>query len=479
MPFQFTNTLTRRREPFVPLEAGVVRMYNCGPTVYDHPHIGNFRAFVFADILRRSLEYAGFQVRQVMNLTDVGHMTVDDLRDIGEDKLEAAALRAGKTPMEIADQYAAEFFDWIDRLNVRRAHVYPRATEHIPEMIEIIRRLVDRGYAYASGGNVYFDLTRFPRYGALSGNTPARLQAGARVEPAPDKRHPFDFALWKRDPKHLMQWDSPWGRGFPGWHIECSAMSMKHLGETLDIHTGGEDNIFPHHECEIAQSEAATGKTFVRLWMHVRHLLVNGRKMSKSEGTFLRGEDLLSRGEDPMALRYLLLSVHYGTNLNFTWEALEAAGSALDRLRRFHQRLVDAVRASAGVPSHPAIPRTCARALKEFQAALEDDLNLSAGLAVVHEFMRTVNALMDERALSPEDAERALMALLRIDSVLGILEREKPMVLPPGAESAIRRREQLRSERQYAEADRIRAELRRVGVLLEDTPQGTRWRAIR
>jgi len=262
------NTMTRTKQEFIPLTEGLVRMYHCGPTVYNFATIGNFRAFILADLLRRYFEFKGLRVEQVMNLTDVGHMTSD--ADEGEDKLEKSAREQKKDPYEIAEFYTQAFFNDIDALRIVRAHHYPKATEHVPEMIELIRKLLDRGHAYISGNNIYYDISTFPEYGKLSGNTLAKLQAGARIEINPEKKSPHDFALWKSDPHHIMQWDSPWGRGFPGWHLECSAMSMKYLGNTLDIHTGGEDNIFPHHECEIAQSEGATGETFVRYWMHTR-----------------------------------------------------------------------------------------------------------------------------------------------------------------------------------------------------------------
>src|SRR3972149_2047156 len=292
MTLKLYNTYSKKLEEFTPIEDGKVKMYNCGPTVYSHPHIGNFRSFIFADVLHRYLEYSGYKVTQVMNITDVGHLTLDDV-EAGEDKLEAAAKREKKDPYQIAEFYMNEFFELAKLLNLLPAYKYPRATEHIKEQITLAEELIKKSYAYVVGGNVYFDVTKFAKYGKLSGNTLTQLKAGARIEVNTEKRNPMDFALWKNDPKHIMQWDSPWGKGFPGWHLECSAMSMEYLGETIDIHTGGEDNIFPHHESEIAQSESATGKQFVRYWLHCRHLLVDGKKMSKSEGNFYSVQDIL------------------------------------------------------------------------------------------------------------------------------------------------------------------------------------------
>jgi len=287
MSLSLFNSLTRRIDPFEPLDPPRVRIYNCGPTVYSHAHIGNFASFIMADLLRRYLEYSGYQVTQVMNITDVGHMTDDEIADGGgEDKLEKKARQERKDPWQIARQYEEAFQRDREILNVLPAHHFPRATEHIPEMIALIEELLRKGLAYEAGDQVYFEISRFPRYGILSGNSPEELQAGARVEEDPHKRNPLDFCLWKRDPKHIMQWDSPWGRGFPGWHIECSAMSRKYLGEVFDIHTGGEDNIFPHHDCEIAQSSGGEDRIFARFWLHRRHILVNNRKMSKREGNF-------------------------------------------------------------------------------------------------------------------------------------------------------------------------------------------------
>jgi cysteinyl-tRNA synthetase len=348
MTLHLHNTLARSKQEFAPVEPGRVRMYNCGPTVYGRAHIGNFRAFLFADVLRRWLELSGYDVRQVMNITDVGHVRDDD-PDSADDKMDAAARRERQDPWQIAEKYTDLFLKDVDALGIRRAHHYPRATQHIAGMIAIIERLVASGHAYRVGGNVYYDVSRFPGYGRLSGNTAEDLLAGARIEVNEEKRDARDFALWKTDARHIMQWDSPWGRGFPGWHIECSAMSRALLGEgTLDIHTGGEDNVFPHHECEIAQSEGAFGVPFVRFWMHTRFLQVDGGKMSKSLGNLYSVDDIAARGYPPAALRFAMLRGHYRQVLNFTWETMEqSADPCPSRRHRARGRC-------GGDPSSPA-----------------------------------------------------------------------------------------------------------------------------
>src|SRR6185369_5362975 len=322
------NTLSKQKEEFTPLHAGKVGMYVCGPTVYSYIHIGNIRAYVFADTLRRLLEDAGYEVRMIKNITDVGHLTADDVAqgDTGEDKIEKKAKAEKKTPAEIADFYETYAFAAEKAMNIEPAHYTPRATAHVKQMIKLIEELIEKGHAYEKNGNVFFDVTTFKNYGKLSGNTLENLEVGARLEEHPDKKNPWDFALWLRAPKeHLMHWPSPWGEGYPGWHIECSAMSMEYLGDTFDIHTGGEDNIFPHHEAEIAQSESVTDKPFVRYFLHTRHMLVNGEKMSKSKGNFFTLEDLLEKGFTQMDFRMALLGSHYRSQMNFSWEAMEQA----------------------------------------------------------------------------------------------------------------------------------------------------------
>ena len=480
MVLKFYNTLTKRKEVFKPLREGTVTMYNCGPTVYDYAHIGNFRAYIFADLIRRYLEWKGFKVKQVMNITDVGHMTFDEVADsTGEDKVEKKAKEMKKDPWEVAKFFTKAFFEDIDKLNIKRATVYPRATEHIKEMIGMIGILLKKGYAYrGTDGWVYYDVTKFKNYGKLSGNTLDKLKVGHRLEVKKEKRHPQDFALWVINPKHIMQWDSPWGRGYPGWHIECSAMSMKYLGLTIDIHTGGEDNIFPHHECEIAQSEAASEQKFVRFWMHVRHLMVDGKKMSKSLGNFYTLRDLLKKGHNPKAIRFLLLSAHYRTRLNLTDAALKQAEKNVKGLEELVARLKE-VKDGA---YNEVLDKHTQKIRKEFEAAMDDDLNISLALAKVFRFVREVNKALDAGKINKKLARSALERIYDFDQVLG-LELEKIKSPWRSFEEAKGRvkdllfeRELYRKEKKWAEADRIREELKKEGILIEDTKEGVRWR---
>ncbi len=460
------NTLTNKKEEFEPLRPGEVGIYNCGPTVYNFATIGNFRAFIFADLLRRYLEYKGYRVTQVMNITDVGHMTSD--ADEGEDKLEVAARKEQKDPWQIAEHYMNAFFDDQKSLNIKRATHHPRATEYVAEMIEMVQKLIENGHAYEANNCVYYDVSTFKNYGRLSGNSLEQLVAGARVEVNPDKKNPLDFALWITDPGHIMQWDSPWGCGYPGWHMECSVMAMHHLGNTVDIHTGGEDNIFPHHECEIAQSEGATGETFVRYWMHARFLLVDGQKMSKSLGNFYTLRDLMEKGYEPDAIRYQLINSHYRQPLNFTLDGIDDGKRALQRLRDFRQSLDDASEAN----DNPELNAVLDRAEKGFTEALDDDLNISPATAAVFEMVREVNKL----SLSRADATRTGGLLERFDSVLGVLEMRGEEEIPAELLALIDEREAARKARDFARADAIRQELLEKGIVLEDKPQGVRWK---
>jgi cysteinyl-tRNA synthetase len=470
---QLHNSLTGRVEEFVPLRPGEVRMYNCGPTVYKRQHIGNFRAFATADLLRRSFEYLGCRVIQVMNITDVGHLTEDDTADAsGEDKLQREAERRALDPWKIARDEEQNFKGDLAALGMLPAHVYPRATEHVPEMIEMISALIERGHAYEVDGNVYFDVGSFERYGALSGNTLEELDAGAsgRVDERGDKRSPHDFALWKRDPKHLMQWDSVFGRGFPGWHIECSAMSRKYLGDTLDLHTGGPDNKFPHHECEIAQSECVTGQTFVRYWVHCGWLEIGGRKMSKRAGELYTIPELVEMGYAGRDIRLYLLKQHYRAPLPFELALLDEAAKMRAKLNNFvHHEMAQR---PAGA-TRPEVAATIEAARSAFRAALEDDLNTSAALAAVHEFMTAINRLAPGR----EDAERAVAFMRENDAVLGALD-DAPAAGEDDAEidALVAQRDEARSARDFARADALRDQLAERGVELLDTPQGTRWR---
>lgn len=473
MSIRFYNTMTKYKQEFQPLNPPKVTMYNCGPTVYSYAHIGNFRSFLFADLLRRFLEFRGYEVTQVMNITDVGHLTEDDLEQ-GEDKIEAAARKEKKTPEEIARFYTEAFFHDLDLLKIKRAHYYPRASEHISEMIDLIKKLLEKGYAYISGDTVFYDISSFPRYGMLSGKKIEDLIAGAggrlSEEQIAVKRNPLDFRLWKVDPKHLMKWESPWGVGYPGWHIECSVMAVKYLGETIDIHTGGEDNIFPHHESEIAQIEPVTGKQFVRYWMHVRHLMINGEKMSKSKGNTYRvtryTEEL---GVSPEALRLALLSTHYRMPANLTDEKVLGSQENVNRIENFIHRMNHATGSGSQVKVREIIDRF----KKKFNEAMDDDLNTSLGVASIMEFIREINSLDPAR----DGAVEAVEALKWADQVFAIIpEMKEEIIDETEIIELIKKREELRKQKRWAEADAIRDKLRERGIILEDTPQGTIWR---
>jgi cysteinyl-tRNA synthetase len=469
------NSLSRKVEEFVPLDPDRVRMYNCGPTVYKRQHIGNFRAFIMADLLRRSFEYLGYSVTQIMNITDVGHLTEDDLVDAqGEDKLQKEAALRKMDPWEIARVEEANFKEDLALMEIQPAHEYPRATQHIPEMIEMVEVLLEKGLAYEVDGNVYFDITQWPKYGALSGNRLDELEAGAsgRVEERTDKRHPLDFSLWKRDEKHLMQWDSPWGRGFPGWHIECSAMSRKYLGDTFDIHTGGPDNKFPHHECEIAQSEGCTGHTYVRYWVHCGWLEIGGRKMSKSKGRLYTVPELLAMGYTGRDLRILMLKQHYRAPLPFDLELLDEAKKLRAKLNNFvgfemaHRPIGDA---------QEGISKAIEMARDKFKAALGDDLNTSVAFAVIHEFMNTVNRLQPSQG----DAVQVVEFMTEMNVVFGILDLDQADDdLDAEIQALIVERKEARAARNFQRSDEIRDGLLARGIQLVDTTQGTEWRKI-
>ena len=458
------NTLGRSVVDFAPREDGHVRMYTCGPTVYNTVHIGNLRTFLWEDVLRRHLLARGWRVTQVMNLTDV------------DDKTIRGASESGLSLRDFTTRYADLFFRDIDRLGFRRADAYPRATDHVPEMQALTARLLEGGHAYESDGSVYFRIATFPDYGKLSGIDLAAARRGERVaDDEYEKEDVKDFVLWKAAKPGEPSWESPWGAGRPGWHIECSAMSMKYLGERFDIHTGAVDNIFPHHENEIAQSEAATGQPFVDVWLHAEHLIVDGEKMAKSKGNFFTLDDVLAKRDDPVAVRYLLLSVPYRKKLNFTWDALTAAAAAVERIKSAVARLDDAARSAEAKPgAYPASERAATFA-KEFAAALDDDVNTAEALGALFTFLRDVNGAQVEGTLDGPGAAAAAAAIRGSDAVLGILP-PKDDVLPAEIEAQIAARLAARKRRDFAEADRIRAALGEKGILLEDGPTGTRWK---
>ena len=463
MALKFYNTLTKRLEEFYTINPGEVRMYTCGPTVYDYAHIGNFRTYIFEDLLRRYLKYKGFRVVQVMNITDVDDKTIRRSRE------EGVSLE------DYTSRYTEAFFEDIDTLRIEHAEFYPRATEHIDDMVALIQKLIKNGYAYQLQGSWYYDVSKFKEYGKLSGVKLDELKPGARVsadEYTKDEVH--DFALWKAytpDDGDVF-WETALGRGRPGWHIECSAMSTRYLGNHFDIHTGGVDNIFPHHENEIAQSEAATGEKFVNFWLHSAYLIVEGEKMSKSKGNFYTLRDILKRGYDPVIVRYLLLSSHYRQQLNFTFSGLDAAKSALSRIWDFIDNLK---RIESNLSHNPEVDTIIEAASSGFITSLDDDLNISGALGVLFDFIRGINRLISSDSLGRDDARLVLEKLSDFNRVLDIF--------PQGSEpledwvlEMIKKRDRARKSRDWETADRIRDELRKKGIILEDTPKGTIWK---
>jgi cysteinyl-tRNA synthetase len=456
------NTLTRRVETFRPLEPGRVRMYTCGPTVYNFVHIGNLRTFLFEDVLRRTLGAFGYRVTQVMNLTDI------------DDKTIKGAAAEGVSLREFTDRYVDAFFADIDALGIQRAEHYPRATDFIAEQVALVRRLTERGHTYVQDKSTYFRIGTFPGYGKLSGLDVDEVKAGARVDADEyEKEDVRDFVLWKAAKPGEPAWDTELGSGRPGWHLECSAMGMTLLGESFDIHTGAVDNIFPHHENEIAQSEGATGKPFVHTWLHAEHLVVEGQKMAKSAGNFFTLRDLLAKGHSPLAIRYLLVSVPYRQKLNFTFDGLHAAAAGVERLGNTLRRLAHTPPAAGG--GH--LPATAVdEFMAEFDGALADDLNTARALAAVHALLTRVNQALDAGGIGETVGAGVEAAFARVDAVLGIV----PRIGAGGAGDAaidalVAERNAARKARDFARADAIRGELTARGIVLEDTPHGTVW----
>lgn len=463
---QIYNTLTNKTEIFAPLQDGEVKLYSCGPTVYSRAHIGNFSAYLFSDLLTRWLTYrhefgveeAPLNVRKISNITDVGHLTSDG--DTGEDKMEKAAQEQQKSVLEIARHWEELYHQDEQKLNILPAEKYPRATEYIEQMIDITKKLVEKDYAYENEDGIYFDVTKFPEYGKLSGNTLENLNTGAggRVSETHQlgKKNPADFALWKKlsgeNAEHSLHWSSPWGEGFPGWHIECSAMILANLGEQIDIHTGGEDNIFPHHECEIAQMEAYTDKKpFCKYWLHKRYIQLNAEKMSKSKGNVLNLDDVIEQGFSPLDLRYFFLSVHYRQQLNFTWEALEGARAARQKIQRTWEKLQETQ--SEDNPEYEA----------KLFGFMEDDLNVSGALSVVFE------ALKNEINLG-----KLKGFLEKFDKVFAVIDYSKKteIVLSKEIEAMLKERELARKNKNWAESDRLRDKLSELGYSVTDGSEG-------
>ncbi len=510
MVLRFYNTLTRKKDEFIPLKKGKVNMYTCGPTVYSYAHIGNLRAFMFYDLLRRYLKYRGFRVKHVMNITDVDDKTIRDSR------------KEGVTLKEFTERYTKIFFEDLKELNVEDFEVYPKATEETKDMVKMVKKLLKKGYAYKGEDDcIYYDVSKFDGYGKLSKIDLSQLKSGARVsQDEYTKEEARDFALWKAWTKEDgdVFWETDLGKGRPGWHIECSVMSTKYLGPTIDIHGGGVDLIFPHHENEIAQSEAANGKQFVRYWLHNEHVLVEGKKMSKSEGNFFTLRDLVKRGHDTMAIRYSLISTHYRSKLNITDKVLWDSKQALERIHNF----LDLLGETRGSRKNPRVKDLTRKAMDDFRKAMDDDLDINTALASMFDFIKEVNKLIEEGKMGTGDAQMAEKTINRFDRVLGVLgKKEIPPELmgkvfglatkihrdldskdPKAAkklDSEIKRmktlepghdlldqlvtmiadvRESLRKRKEYDMSDMIREELKELGIVLEDKEKGTRWRLI-
>ena len=469
MTLRLHNTLTGAKEPFEPLEEDQVRMYTCGPTVWNFAHVGNLRAFLFYDIVRRHLQVSGYRVTHVMNLTDI------------DDRILDQAMHAGTTIGEYTKPYAAAFFEDMAALRAQRAEEYPRATEHIPEMVEMIATLVANGNAYVADGDVYYRIASFPAYGALSHLDRAGLKAGARVASDKyDKEHVSDFALWKKaqpgDEKIGAAWDAPFGRGRPGWHIECSAMSKRYLGDTLDIHAGGVDLMFPHHENEIAQSEAANHKTYARVWLHSEHLAdATGEKMSKSAGGFTTLRDLIDAGHDPLAIRFFLIAnAHYRSRVRLSPEALHAAAEQVRRLREFTERVN---RATPADSEDAELAQRTEQVRAGYREALDDDLNLPQGVGLVFDLIREANAALDADRVGPNNRASLLELIDEVDAHLDVMRAEEPG-LADEVERLIAEREAARKARDFARSDQIREDLRTRGIVLEDSKDGVRWRRV-
>ncbi len=460
MKIHLYNTLTRRKEEFKPLKGNTVRIYSCGPTVYSYAHIGNFRAYIFMDTLRRVLEYNGYQLQHVMNITDVGHLESD--ADDGEDKMEKAARKENKDPYEIADYYTKIFFQDMDRLHIEKPEIIAKATQHIPEMIEFVKGLVEKGYAYETSKGIYFDISKLDQYPVLSNRNLEEQIAGARVDVDTEKRNPYDFALWIKAPKnHIMKWESPWGLSYPGWHIECSAMGRKYLGDEFDIHTGGIDHIPTHHENEIAQSKGLTGKIPAKFWMHVEFLQVDGGKMSKSLGNTYTLDQLQEKGIEPLAYKLFCFTAHYRTKLNFTFETASSTQTALTRLREGYVKHLE---------GQEKIENTKIKEYEDkFLETINDDLNIPAAMGIVWEIVRF-----------PQKSKQLADLLLKFDQVLGLdlvnskdyLEKNKQIEIPKEIEELLNQRKQARANKDWALSDEIRDILKQKGYGVKDTKEG-------
>ena len=490
MGLELYNSLTRRQEEFVPLEKGRVGMYVCGPTVYGHAHLGHAKSYISFDILLRYLRYLGYDVTYVQNITDVGHLTDD--ADEGEDKIAKKAKTEHKHPMAVAEYYTRSYFEDMDKLNCVRPDISPRASGHITEQIELVKTLLDKDYAYEVNGSVYFDVSKFKDYGKLSGRNIEEMISGTRVEVSPEKKSPVDFAIWKKaEPNHIMQWPSPWGMGYPGWHLECSVMSMKYLGKTIDIHGGGLENQFPHHECEIAQSEAANGVQFVRYWIHHNMVTVDGQKMGKSLNNFITlkqafsgTHERLTRDYNPLAIRQLILNSHYRSPLDFSDAALYSAKSGYEKISSCVIEVRNRIKAAADGEVDETVGKTLEDLKEKFEKAMNDDLNTSVALSVLFELVRETQKLLLENKANKQTLEAidGLFSLLGGD-VLGIVKDEYEQAGSADNDTMdklvnilIGQRNEARKQKDYARSDEIRKKIDEAGIVLEDSPQGTSWR---
>jgi len=490
MGLKLYNSLTRSKEEFKPLKKGRVGIYVCGPTVYGHAHLGHAKSYVSFDILVRYLRYLGYSVTYVQNITDVGHLTDD--ADEGEDKLAIAAKKEKKHPMALAEYYTQSYFEDMDKLKCVRPDISPRASGHIIEQIELVKTLIEKGYGYEANGSVYFDVSKFENYGKLSGRNIEDMIAGARVEVSPDKRAPVDFALWKKaEANHIMQWPSPWGMGFPGWHLECSVMSMKYLGKTIDIHGGGIENQFPHHECEIAQAEAANGVPFVRYWLHNNMVTVDGQKMGKSLNNFITlkqafsgTHERLTKHYDPPAIRQLILNSHYRSPLDFSDAALFAAQSGYNKITETVKALRKQLATSGEGEADGKVIKQLDELKEKFEAAMNDDLNTSIALSVIFELVRLTNKLLEEGNAAKETLSSVDELFRKLGGdCLGIVQDEYQQTGGADEETIgklvailIEQRKQARSQKDFATADAIRDKLDKIGIVLEDKPDVTEWR---
>jgi cysteinyl-tRNA synthetase len=482
MALHVYNTLTRARELFISLTPGYVRMYVCGPTVYGHSHLGHAKSYISFDVIVRYLRSLGYKVLYVQNITDVGHLTDD--ADMGEDKIEKQSRIDRIHPMELVETYTRSYFEDMDALGVLRPDICPRATGHIIEQIEMIRNLVRKGFAYEANGSVYFDVLKFPGYGKLSGRTINELTAGIRIEVKSEKRHPADFALWKKaEPEHIMRWPSPWGEGFPGWHIECSAMSTKYLGASFDIHGGGLENQFPHHECEIAQSESVTGKPFVKYWVHNNMVTVDGRKMGKSLGNFVTLKEAFTKWE-PQVVRFFVLQSHYRSTLDFSDAAVDGAARGLEKLLSLRTALRERIRSAPEQADSGGVDLEKYRT--QFLEMMDDDFNTPRAIAVLFDLAREVNSTLGSGSTQSKQYLRAVddFFTLHAEQILGLTLQ--PGSLRTGMDQLtdglmgllIDLRREFRAQKQWHMSDRIRDGLASLGIGLEDTKEGTAWKRI-